>query len=78
MQLLTLQKKILGPVHLLPKSDKWDYLQSPIIDFFLFLVLISGKLLEEALGSGTSSTFCHSFSLSYNVIWKAISTVYTL
>ena len=34
MQLLTLQKKILGPVHLLPKTDKWDYLQRPIIDFF--------------------------------------------
>ena len=34
MQLLTLQKKILGPVHLLPKTDKWDYLQSPIIEFF--------------------------------------------
>ena len=27
-------KKILGPVHLLPKTDKWDYLRSPIIEFF--------------------------------------------
>ena len=27
-------KKNLGPVHLLPKMDKWDYLRSPIIDFF--------------------------------------------
>ena len=24
-------KKVLGPVHLLPKTDKWDYLQSPIM-----------------------------------------------
>ena len=33
MQLLT----NLGPVHLLPKTDKWDYLQSPNIDFFFFV-----------------------------------------
>ena len=25
-----ISKKILGPVHLLPKTDKWDYLRSPI------------------------------------------------
>ena len=31
MQLLTSQKKILGPVHLHPKTDKWDYLRSPIM-----------------------------------------------
>ena len=24
-------KKILGPVHLHPKTDKWDYLRSPIM-----------------------------------------------
>ena len=29
-----ISKKILGPVHLLTKTDKWDYLRSPIIDFF--------------------------------------------
>ena len=34
MQLLTSQKKILGPVHLHPKKDKWDYLQSPIMKMF--------------------------------------------
>ena len=32
MQLLTFQKKNLGPVHLLPKTDKWDYIRSPIIE----------------------------------------------
>ena len=59
MQLLTSQKKILGPVHLHPKTNKWDYLKK------LFLVLTSGKFLE-ALGSGieTGSIFCFSFSLS--------------
>ena len=31
MQLLTSQKKILGPVHLHSKTDKWDYLWSPIM-----------------------------------------------
>ena len=31
MQLLTSQKKILGPDHLHPKTDKWDYLRSPIM-----------------------------------------------
>ena len=69
MQLETFQRKNLGPVHLLPKMDKWDYLRSPIIDFFLFLVLASGKFLE-ALGSeiGTYSIFCYSFSLSNNVV----------
>ena len=32
MKLLTFQKKNLGPVHLLPKTDKWDYLRSPTIE----------------------------------------------
>ena len=27
-------KNFIGPVHLLPKTDKWDYLWSPIIDLF--------------------------------------------
>ena len=31
MKLLTSQKEILGPVHLHPKTDKWDYLRSPIM-----------------------------------------------
>ena len=68
MQLLTSQKKILGPVHLHPKMDKWDYLRSPIMKKKLFLVLTSGKFLE-ALGSeiGTGSIFCLSFSLSNRV-----------
>ena len=26
-----ISKKILGPVHLHPKMDKWDYLRSPIM-----------------------------------------------
>ena len=26
-----MSKKILGPVHLHPKTDKWDYLRSPIM-----------------------------------------------
>ena len=69
MQLLTSQKKILGPVHLHPKTDKWDYLRSPIMKKKKsFFVLTSGKFLE-ALGSGigTGSIFCLSFSLSNRV-----------
>ena len=33
---LNIQKpiKIVKAVHLLPKTNKWDYLRSPIIDFF--------------------------------------------
>ena len=67
MQLLTCQKKILGPVHLHPKTDIWDYLQSPIMKKKMFLVFTSGKFLE-ALGSGigTGSIFCLSCSLSNN------------
>jgi hypothetical protein len=61
-------KKFLGPVHLHPKTDKWDYLRSPIMKKKMFLVLTSGKFLE-ALGSGigTGSIFCLSFSLSNRV-----------
>ena len=61
-------KKILGPVHLHPKTDKWDYLRSPIMKKKSFLVLTSGNFLE-ALGSriGTGSIFCLSFSLSNRV-----------
>ena len=68
MQLLTSQKKFLVPVHLHPKTDKWDYLRSPIMKFFSILVLTLGKFLE-ALGSGigTGSIFCLSFSLSNRV-----------
>ena len=29
-----ISRKILGPVHLHPKKDKWDYLPSPIIESF--------------------------------------------
>ena len=62
MQLLTFQKK-----NLLSKTDKWDYLRSPILEKKMFLGLTSGKFLE-ALGSGigTCSVFRHSFSLSNN------------
>ena len=69
MQLLTSQKKILGPVHLHPKTDEWDYLRSPIMKKKIsYLVLTLGKFLE-ALGSGigTGSIFCLSFSLSNRV-----------
>ena len=61
-------KNFLGPVHLHPKTDKWDYLRSPIIKKKSFLVLTSGKFLE-GLGSGieTCSVFCYSFTLSNNV-----------
>ena len=27
-----ISKKLLGPVHLHPKTDKWDYLRSPIMN----------------------------------------------
>ena len=59
-------KKILGPVHLLPKRDKWDFLRSPVIDFWFCFMF--DKFLEN-LGSrfGTCSVFCHSFLLSNNV-----------
>ena len=63
-----ISKKNLGPVHLHPKRDKWDYLRSPIMKKKSFLVLTSGKF-PEALGSesGTGSIFCLSFSLSNRV-----------
>ena len=68
MQLLTSQKKILGPVHLHPKTNKWDYLRSPIMKKKLFLVLTLGKFLESlGSGIGTGSIFCLSFSLSNRV-----------
>ena len=55
-------KNFLGPVHLHPKTDKWDYLRSPSIEFFLFLVLTAEKFLEAlGSGSGTGSIFCLSF-----------------
>ena len=44
MQLLTFQKN-LGPFHLLTKTDKWDYLQCPIIGKKSVLVLTLGKFL---------------------------------
>ena len=34
LKLSNTSKKFLGPGHLLPKTDKWYYQQSPIIDFF--------------------------------------------
>ena len=63
-----ISKKNLGPVHLLTKTDKWDYLRCPIIEKKMFLVLTSGKFLE-VLGSGigTSLVFCLSLSVSNNV-----------
>ena len=63
-----MSKKILGPVHLLTKTDKWDYLQCPIIEFLFFSCFDIGKFLE-GLGSGigTGLVFCRSFSVSSNV-----------
>jgi hypothetical protein len=59
-----ISKKNLSPVHLLNKSDKWDYLQCPIIGFFLTL----GKFLEALVsGSGTSLVIFLSFSVLNNV-----------
>ena len=52
------------------KTDKWDYFQRPIIDFFSFLVLASGEFrFLEALesGIGSCSFYCHSFLFSDNV-----------
>ena len=65
----------LGPVHLHSKTNKWDYLLSPIMKKKMFLVLTSGKFLE-ALGSGivTGSIFCLSFSLSNNVLSNNFET----
>jgi hypothetical protein len=55
--------------------DKWDYLQCPIIEKKMFLVLTSGKFLE-ALGSeiGTGLVFCLSFSVSNNVYRESLVT----
>ena len=62
MQLLTSQKKILGPVHLHPKIDKRDYLISPIKKKKSFLVLTLRKFLEPlGSGIGSGSIFCLSF-----------------
>ena len=65
----------LGLVHLHPKTDKWDYLQSPnIIFFFLFWHRgNSWKAWEVELE--LYLFVCLSFSLSNNVIstWLAIS-----
>ena len=55
-----MSKKFLGPVHLHPKTDKWDYLRSPIMKKKSFLVLTSGKLLE-ALGSGSGTGSISAF-----------------
>ena len=70
MATFDISKKILGPVHLLNKTDKWDYLRCPIIEKNALLVLTSGKFLE-ALGSriGTGLVFCLSFSVSNNVFY---------
>ena len=56
--------------------DKWDYLQSPIIEKKSSLVLTLGKFLE-ALGSciGTGSVVCHSFSFSNNVCWYVSNSI---
>ena len=66
-------KKLLGPVHLLTKTDKWDYLWCPIMKKKMFLVLTSGKFLE-ALGSGigTCLVFCLS-SLFSNIVWMYVT-----
>ena len=60
-----------------PKTDKWDYLRSPITKKKSFLVLTSGNFLE-ALGSriGTGSIFCLSFSLSNRVTYIKVCTQY--
>ena len=63
-----ISQKFLGPVHLHPKTDKWDYLLSSIMKKKSFLVLTSGKFLETlGSGIGTGSIFCLSFSLSNRV-----------
>ena len=50
--------KIVKAVHLVPKTNtKWNYLRSPIIDFFFsFLVFTSWKFLD-VLGSGIRGLF---------------------
>ena len=41
------------------------------MDFFSFLVLSLGKFLEDlGSGIGTGSVFCHSFSVSNDVVRK--------
>ena len=37
-------KKILGPIHQLPKTNKWDYLQSPIIKMFFVSCFDTGEV----------------------------------
>ena len=43
---IDISKKFLGPVHLHLKTDKWDFLRSPIMKKKIILVLTSGKFLE--------------------------------
>ena len=51
------------PVHVILKTDKWDYLGGQMKNVFFITFLPSGKVLA-ALGSGirTCSFFLHSFS----------------
>ena len=52
MQLLTSQKKILGPVYLHPKTNKCDYLGSPIMKKIFVSCFDIGEVeLELALFS---------------------------
>ena len=65
---MTFQKKNLGPVHLLPKMNKWDYLQCPIIEK-QNLVLTSGQFLE-ALGSGSGTGSVFAIHLHFRTMCK--------
>ena len=64
-------KKILGPVHLLPKTDKWDYLQSPIIE----IVFVSCFDIGEAPRSPWKWNWNLLYFLSFIFIFEQCDTV---
>ena len=78
MQLLTSQKKIVGPVHLHSKTDKWDYLRSPIMKFFFVSCFDIGEV-PRSPGKWNWNwlyflPFIFTFEQGAYILFKAIST----
>ena len=64
-------KKMLGPVHLLPKMDKWEYLRIPIIDFFFVSCFDIGEVPRSPWKWNWNWLyFLPLFSLSNYVYWE--------
>ena len=57
-----ISQKFLGPVHLHPKTDKWDYLWSPIMKKKINSCFDIGEVPRSLGGRiGTGSIFCFHF-----------------